>query len=182
MMMPHRYTELFFLDEATALAAGHRPCFECRRADAERFAALLGAARNGRPLRAPEIDAILRTIPREPDDFRNADRFFAYIGDPALPVLPGDNASALAQRMTVLYAQVEQLMELVLAEFRRQRDHDFTALLEPTAERLCRSRLGGRPHLHFALVNTAIIDQAIPSLAHDKNLAGEFFQLVGTAF
>jgi hypothetical protein len=31
-MAPDRYTELFFLDEATALAAGHRPCFECRRA------------------------------------------------------------------------------------------------------------------------------------------------------
>src|SRR6201996_3179999 len=32
------YTELFFLDEPTALAAGHRPCFECRRGDAEDFA------------------------------------------------------------------------------------------------------------------------------------------------
>lgn len=32
------YTELFFLDEVTALAAGHRPCFECRRADAVAFA------------------------------------------------------------------------------------------------------------------------------------------------
>ena len=32
------YTELFFLDEPTALAAGHRPCFECRRQDAEAFA------------------------------------------------------------------------------------------------------------------------------------------------
>lgn len=31
------YTELFFLDEVTALAAGHRPCFECRRARAEAF-------------------------------------------------------------------------------------------------------------------------------------------------
>jgi hypothetical protein len=31
VMAPDRYTELFFLDEATALAAGHRPCFECRR-------------------------------------------------------------------------------------------------------------------------------------------------------
>ena len=30
VMQPNRYTELFFLDEATALAAGHRPCFECR--------------------------------------------------------------------------------------------------------------------------------------------------------
>lgn len=40
VMQPNAYTELFFLDEATALAAGHRPCFECRRADALRFAAL----------------------------------------------------------------------------------------------------------------------------------------------
>jgi hypothetical protein len=32
VMAPNRYTELFFLDEATALAAGHRPCAECRRA------------------------------------------------------------------------------------------------------------------------------------------------------
>ncbi len=30
IMKPHRYTELFFLDEVTALAAGHRPCCECR--------------------------------------------------------------------------------------------------------------------------------------------------------
>lgn len=37
VMAPDRYTELFFMDEATAFAAGHRPCFECRRADAIRF-------------------------------------------------------------------------------------------------------------------------------------------------
>jgi hypothetical protein len=30
IMKPHRYTELFFLDEVTALSAGHRPCWECR--------------------------------------------------------------------------------------------------------------------------------------------------------
>ena len=39
VMQPRRYTELFFLDEATALAAGHRPCFECRRTAALDFAA-----------------------------------------------------------------------------------------------------------------------------------------------
>jgi hypothetical protein len=37
LMMPGRYTELFFLDEATALAAGHRPCAECRREDYNAF-------------------------------------------------------------------------------------------------------------------------------------------------
>lgn len=36
-MSDRTYTELFFLDEATALAAGHRPCYECRYADAKRF-------------------------------------------------------------------------------------------------------------------------------------------------
>jgi hypothetical protein len=36
-MSPRQYTELFFLDEATALAAGHRPCAECRNADYRRF-------------------------------------------------------------------------------------------------------------------------------------------------
>jgi hypothetical protein len=38
IMAPGRYTELFFLDEATALAAGHRPCFECRWREARAFA------------------------------------------------------------------------------------------------------------------------------------------------
>lgn len=39
VMAPNRYTELFFLDEVTAFAAGHRPCFECRRKDHDRFKA-----------------------------------------------------------------------------------------------------------------------------------------------
>jgi len=36
-VMGYGYTELFFLDEVTALAGGHRPCFECRRRDAQAF-------------------------------------------------------------------------------------------------------------------------------------------------
>lgn len=48
------YTELFFLDEVTAFAAGHRPCFECRRRDAQGFAALFPG-----PHKAPEMDAAL---------------------------------------------------------------------------------------------------------------------------
>ena len=40
VMQPHRYTELFFLDEAAAFAAGHRPCAECRNADYRRFQSL----------------------------------------------------------------------------------------------------------------------------------------------
>jgi hypothetical protein len=42
-MPPGRYTGLFFLDDATALAAGHRPCAECRNEDYRSFLALTGA-------------------------------------------------------------------------------------------------------------------------------------------
>src|SRR3982750_3662131 len=49
------YTELFFLDEVTALAAGHRPCFECRRTAARTFAACWQRAANLKaPPHAPE--------------------------------------------------------------------------------------------------------------------------------
>ncbi|QKV20652.1 hypothetical protein [Oricola thermophila] len=53
------WTELFFLDEATALAAGHRPCFRCRRADAERFRAAWAAGNGTEPPTAGEMDTAL---------------------------------------------------------------------------------------------------------------------------
>ena len=54
------YTELFFLDEVTALATGHRPCFECRREEAKTFAAAFAKGQGlSSPLRAPEMDRIL---------------------------------------------------------------------------------------------------------------------------
>jgi hypothetical protein len=56
----HYYTELFFLDEVTAFAAGHRPCFECRRQDAERFAVLF----SGKKQRA-SADAMERVLHAE---------------------------------------------------------------------------------------------------------------------
>jgi len=56
-----KYTPLFFLDEATAFAAGHRPCALCRRDDFTRFRDAFGAPS------APAMDAVLhaeRTAPR----------------------------------------------------------------------------------------------------------------------
>ncbi len=58
VMSPRSYTELFFLDEATALAAGHRPCAECRHADYLRFK-LIWEAVHGGPVSADQIDAVL---------------------------------------------------------------------------------------------------------------------------
>ena len=59
-MPPGRWTALFFLDEATALAAGHRPCAYCRRGDYRDFTAAWQGARglDGPPL-APEMDRAL---------------------------------------------------------------------------------------------------------------------------
>jgi hypothetical protein len=58
VMTPHRYTELFFLDEAAAFAAGHRPCGECRNADAKGLSAMWKARFGGSAV-AEAIDAQL---------------------------------------------------------------------------------------------------------------------------
>ncbi|MBU1691132.1 MAG: hypothetical protein KJ958_07050 [Gammaproteobacteria bacterium] len=79
VMQPGHYTELFFLDEATALAAGHRPCATCRR---ERYAVFLkawnAANSNGNVVGVKDVDAQLK---RE----RNA---YARKEGTVLPALP----------------------------------------------------------------------------------------------
>lgn len=54
------YTDLFFLDEVTALAAGHRPCFECRRADARSFAEKWAQAKRTDFPYVDEMDRVLQ--------------------------------------------------------------------------------------------------------------------------
>lgn len=56
---PNRYTPLFFLDEAVALAAGHRPCAECRNRDYRRYRALWAETHGGAPVYAKAMDAQL---------------------------------------------------------------------------------------------------------------------------
>ena len=63
---PGRFTELFFLDEATALAAGHRPCALCRRADYDRFVALWRELHPGE-VGADPVDARLHAERIDPD-------------------------------------------------------------------------------------------------------------------
>jgi hypothetical protein len=66
VMSPGRYTELFFLDEATALAAGHRPCAECRHA---RFLAFCDAWKKASPALGSS-----RATAKEIDDRLHAER------------------------------------------------------------------------------------------------------------
>jgi hypothetical protein len=65
VMTPNRYTELFFLDEATALAAGHRPCAECRHARFLAFCKAWGVVHPGRGPQRPSADEIDRQLHRE---------------------------------------------------------------------------------------------------------------------
>lgn len=80
VMQPHRYTELFFLDEATALAAGHRPCAECRNAEYKQFRDLWAVC-HGTPVSAEVIDRRL-----EQDRFAGRGAKRVYRED--LPSLP----------------------------------------------------------------------------------------------
>jgi hypothetical protein len=84
---PNRYSELFFLDEATSLAAGHRPCAECRRARYAEFRAAWDVGRRGchaapRSLRADAIDRVLHA---ERLDGRSGKRTYRAV----LSSLPG---------------------------------------------------------------------------------------------
>jgi hypothetical protein len=89
VMSPNRYTELFFLDEAVAFAAGHRPCAECRH---ERFVAFKTAWRRANPPSADEMDAELHRarIDARP---RQVSRKVTY--DAALDSLPNGSFVAI---------------------------------------------------------------------------------------
>ena len=91
------YTELFFLDEVTALAAGHRPCFECRRLDAERFAALFS---RGKPrTRADAMDEVLHAERLDGKAKRMHRRMIDGLPDGAMIVLGGDAFAVRGERL-----------------------------------------------------------------------------------
>jgi hypothetical protein len=66
LLQPGKFTELFFLDEATAFAAGHRPCALCRRADYNRFVEIWQTLHPG-PSGADAIDTQLHDERIDPD-------------------------------------------------------------------------------------------------------------------
>lgn len=98
VMTSGKYTELFFLDEATALAAGHRPCNECRR---ERFLAFKSAwlrgimGRNEGALRVADIDPVMHADRLVAKGVQR--RFEAPVGelpDGVFVQLPGEEGTA----------------------------------------------------------------------------------------
>jgi hypothetical protein len=97
------YTELFFLDEPTALAAGHRPCCECRRDDARAFVQAWGRATGAAP---PRVDAVDRVLHRERVTLRPclpAASVPATLPDGTFVVLKDDDEAAFAVRGPTLW-------------------------------------------------------------------------------
>jgi hypothetical protein len=91
------YTELFFLDEVTALAAGHRPCFECRRKDAENFAALFSA--KTKRASAPAMDVVLGAERLDGKTKRRHRRKIDVIPDGVMIALDGEAYAVRGKRL-----------------------------------------------------------------------------------
>lgn len=149
LMAPNKYTELFFLDEATALAAGHKPCGECRRADFVRFRNAWAKAftLTDRP-RSAAIDNQLhneRVVPI-------ADRPLAKIGE-----LPSGTFVSLPESATAYVCNEGQLYPWSPDGYEDPllSSSDTARLLTPpsTVEVLC---AGYRPVFHSTLTQRSI--------------------------
>jgi hypothetical protein len=143
VMTPGRYTELFFLDEAVALAAGHRPCAECRRDGFRRFASCWEAAGLG-PSRAGAMDALLHAarLSRRADGSTHDERAdllpdgtmialpagpALILGNAALPFRPSGYGPPVPRPRGTVAVLVPEPVVAVLAE-------GYLPVLHPSAE------------------------------------------------
>lgn len=92
------WTELFFLDEASALAAGHRPCFYCRREVAEAFRRCFSAGNGLGRASAPDMDAILHR------QRRAAGAALPSLDAAAIRALPDGTMIGAGRRILALHA------------------------------------------------------------------------------
>jgi hypothetical protein len=140
LMGGRSWTELFFLDEAVALAAGHRPCFFCRRADAQAFRAAWGTATGREAPLAPEIDAVLHEERLD----RGRKRIHA-IPDPVAELPDGAVIIAAGEAYTIAHGRAFLWSEQGYQAARQIRRAD--GLLTPPSTLLA-IRAGYRPVLH----------------------------------
>jgi hypothetical protein len=140
------WTELFFLDEATALAAGHRPCFYCRRDDANRFRSAWEQGNGVSNLLADDIDAVLH---RERLDGRGKRRHQLPMPPAQLP----DGAMLLEGAQIYLIALGRAL--LWAPGGYRDADHVMEGALLLTPPSTLRALAAGyRPVLHRSAVES----------------------------
>ena len=149
LMAPGRFTELFFLDEATAFAAGHRPCALCRRADHEALVATwrdlhpdqVGADAIDAQLHAERVDPTTRAQRRHEAAFAELPdgAFVAHDDRPWLVVgaeLMRWTPSGYTEREPrPLQGRAQVLTPPLLIEVLRRDWRPSVPLLHPSAER-----------------------------------------------
>jgi hypothetical protein len=140
VMGTRSWTELFFLDEATAFAAGHRPCFFCRRDDANRFRAAWEEGNGVSGIRAREMDNVLHA--------ERLDRGRKRLHPLPMPLteLP-DGAMVQASRAYFLMVQGRAL-RWSMAGYREAEDAIEGAMLLTPPSTLRAMGAGYRPVLH----------------------------------
>jgi hypothetical protein len=140
VMGTRSWTELFFLDEATAFAAGHRPCFYCRRDDANRFRAAWEKGNGVANVRATDIDKVLH---RERLDGRNKRLHELPMPIDALP----DGAMVQAGESSYLIARGRPLL-WTFDGYREAQNAIKDAMLLTPPSSVCALNTGYRPLLH----------------------------------
>jgi len=137
------WTELFFLDEAVALAAGHRPCFFCRRAAARAFRAAWAAAMGTEEPSAADMDAVLHR-----ERMEHGHKLIHPIPEPLSDLPDGAVIAAFGSAYTIAGGKAFRWTEH--GYLAPQEIHGADGLLTPpsTFMALC---AGYRPVLHPAL-------------------------------
>jgi hypothetical protein len=150
IMAPNRYTELFFLDEATGLAAGHRPCFECQRRRYNEFRAAWAAGNlhghSTKPVTADEIDERLHAD--RLDRPRSKRTFTASLAD--LP--DGVFITHEGREGQALLIQGDSLLGWSPGGYRerlRRRNADVVSVLTPEST-VAAIRAGFIPQIHLS--------------------------------
>lgn len=133
---PRRWTPLFFLDDAVALAAGHRPCAQCRRQDYRDYRdAVTVSIRAPAPLQSTELDARLNRerLRRGRGLDRSADRITWAAPYPELP----DGTVVITEDRTPSLVHGDQLRPFAFdgwgAPSPRPRTGTATVLTPPTS-------------------------------------------------
>ncbi|MBV8719726.1 MAG: hypothetical protein JO020_13495 [Chloroflexi bacterium] len=141
VLQPDRYTELFFLDEAAALADGHRPCAECRFADYRRFQSTWRTVHSDQPASADAMDRVLQSE-RRTGPF--AKRTFLA----SLDSLPDGTYIEVDQRAWLVLddALLAWSGDRYVERLRRPRSPRVTVLTPPSIVEVLRA--GYKPGLH----------------------------------
>ena len=145
VMARRSWTELFFLDEATAFAAGHRPCFFCRREDANRFRAAWETGNGASKVSAKAMDAVLHRerLDRGKKRLHALPMPLAQLPDGAI-VKQGDECFLVAQGRALKWSlagygsgasELSQPMLLTPPSTLRALSAGYRPVLHPTAER-----------------------------------------------